>query len=115
MRTAYLKIAPLSLAMAMAFPVAVLAPAAPAYAEDARRCVIVEGRWLVNTCSYQVEVAWCTEGNDCRGRFANQQTLNGYARYSHLGGDNASVLYGACRGANTIRYHSYSDYEYSCD
>lgn len=115
MKITYLKIAPISLAMALAFPVALVAPATPALAGDAKQCISVEGSNLVNNCDMTVEAVWCIRGVNCDGAYHHQWSIGAGRSYPHSGGPDAYVQYGACAGANTIVTYGHSNYEYHCN
>lgn len=116
MNITYLKTTPLSLAMALSFPAALVAPAAPAFAKDAKACVVIDGAEILNACPFTIELLWCVDGRDCRNnRYSNQVTLHALNRYPHFGGDDAYIRYGACKGANTISQHEHTNFTYECD
>lgn len=110
----------MSLATALLFPFALVAPAAvapaaPVAAKDAKACVVIDGAEIVNACTFTIEIMWCVEGRDCRdGQYSSQRTFRVLNRYPHFGGD-AYVRYGACRGANSIHQNDETDYKYNCD
>src|ERR1700743_2834306 len=84
-----------------------------ALAGDATRCVVMSSGQLQNVCGEPVEVAWCVDEfggmATCPNGFTNQVTLYpGKQSPADPGYDpnhpRFEAHWGACMGANSIRY-----------
>lgn len=94
----------------------------PAYAGDAKSCVRIEGKRIVNRCDSTITVTWCVEAPDgtadCDRGFNNQVNIRaGNWWPMNPVGAPGRIHYGACAGPHSIR-SSFADSRqmvYRCD